>query len=285
MTEKLVTGRCHCGNISFALRWTGEPETLAARSCGCTFCVARAASWGSVPSGQLEVTVQAGGLVSHYTFGTHSAVFHVCARCGGVPVVTSEIEDGLYAVVNVNSFRSIDPAHVPTQPVDLSNEDLSTRLARRKRNWISDVRFVRPDLAHASSPRPFRVQRTVLFGDCDPGGIIYTPRVAYYVAEAAGAFMTSRLGTSSARLALQTGVLPPARLLHIEYLSPMTYDDQLEIEVSVEHIGERSYTLSVHARKLDRTPTFYARLVQVCVSAQTFQPVPLPDDLRARLES
>lgn len=285
MTEKLVTGQCHCGNISFALRWPGEPETLAARSCGCTFCIARGASWTSVPSGVLEVTVQAAGLVSRYTFGTHSAVFHVCARCGGVPVVTSEIDDGLYAVVNVGSFRSIEPRQIPTQPVDLGDEDLGTRLARRKRNWIGDVRFVGPILEHVSSARAFRMSRTVLFGDCDPGGIIYTPRVAHFVVEAAMAFMTERLGTSFARQAFQTGVLPPARLLHIEYLSPMTYDDRLEIEVTIEHIGERSYTLSVHAHKLDRTPTFFARLVQVCVSAQTLQPVPLPEELRARLES
>lgn len=283
MKEQSVSGQCHCGNISFTLRWTGEPENLAARSCGCTFCVARGASWTSVPSGRLAVTVQAAGLVSRYTFGTHSAVFHVCARCGGVPVVTSEIDSGLYAVVNVNAFRDVEPGQIPTQPVDLADEDLSVRLARRKRNWIGDVRFVRPDLEHTSSPQPFRVRRSVLFGDCDPGGILYTPRVAHFVVEAAMAFLTERLGTSFARQAFQTGVLPPARLLHIEYLSPMTYDDQLEIEVAVEHLGERSYTLSVHAHKLDHTPTFYARLVQVCVSAQTLQPVPLPEDLRARL--
>jgi YbgC/YbaW family acyl-CoA thioester hydrolase len=284
MNESLVTGQCHCGNIAFALRWFGEPDTLVARSCSCTFCVARGASWTSVPSGQLEVSVQAVGLVSQYRFGTHSAVFHVCARCGGVPLSTSEIDGATYAVINVNTLADVERSQIATQPADLGDENLAARLARRKRNWIGEVRFVRPGFELESEPRPFRIQRSVLFGDCDPGGIIYTPRVAHYVVEAAMEFMTERLGTSSARLAFQTGILPPARVLHIEYLSPMTYDDQLEIEVAVEHIGARSYTLRVHAHKRDRTPTFYARLVQVCVSAQTMRAVPLPDELRARLE-
>lgn len=285
MKESLATGHCHCGNISFVLRWTGEAESLAARSCTCSFCAPRAASWTSVPAGQLEVRVQATSLVSRYTFGTHSAVFHVCARCGGVPVCTSEIDAGLYAVINVNTLHLIDRSQIPTQPVDLSDEDLPARLARRKRNWIGEVRFVGPDLEPISTARPFRTQRRVLFGDCDPGGIIYTPRVAHFVVEAAMEFMTERLGTSFARFAIQTGVWPPARVLHIEYLAPMTYDDRLEIEVAVERIGECSHTLHVRAHKLDRTPTFFARLVQVCVSAQTLQAVPLPDELRARLEA
>jgi YbgC/YbaW family acyl-CoA thioester hydrolase len=280
MTESSATGQCHCGNLSFALRWNGE---LRARSCGCSFCLPRAASWASLPSAKLEVSVQAPTLVSRYTFGTHSAIFQVCARCGSVPVSTSEIDGGVYAVINIHTLVSLDASSIPTQPVDLTGEDIADRLARRKRSWIANVRFTHPD----SEPTrgTFRTTRSVLFGECDPGGIVYTPQVAHYVVEAAMLFMTERLGTSAARLAFQSGYLPPARVLHIEYLSPLTYDDRIEIEVDVEHVGERSWTLSVRAHRLDRTPSFAARLVQVCVSAETLQPVPLPPELRARLEA
>jgi acyl-CoA thioesterase FadM len=35
---------------------------------------------------------------------------------------------------------------------------------------------------------PFKTTRTILFGDCDPGGVIYTPRVAHFVVEATHEF-------------------------------------------------------------------------------------------------
>jgi hypothetical protein len=77
--------------------------------------------------------------VSKYQFGTRTATFHVCAECGSVPFVTSEIAGHLYAVVNVNMFDNIDPAWLRRGATDFEGEDMDLRLARRKRNWIADV--------------------------------------------------------------------------------------------------------------------------------------------------
>ncbi|MGQ0543763.1 MAG: hypothetical protein ACT4P3_00305 [Betaproteobacteria bacterium] len=71
--------------------------------------------------------------------GTQTADFHVCARCGAVPLVTSDIDSRLYAVVNVNTFEGIDPASLPRAPVSFDGEDEAARLARRKQRWIPDV--------------------------------------------------------------------------------------------------------------------------------------------------
>jgi len=120
----LIRGKCHCGNIAFiAFDWPGEGD-IPARACGCTFCTKHGGVWTSNPRGALRVTVKDPSLVSTYQFGTKTAEFHVCARCGIVPVVTSRIDDHLYAVVSVNAFEGMD-----------------SRLARRKRNWIADVEF------------------------------------------------------------------------------------------------------------------------------------------------
>jgi hypothetical protein len=73
---------------------------------------------------------------------TRTATFHVCGRCGIVPVVTSEIDGRLYAVVSVNAFNDVQPSVLRRAPVSFDGEDEATRLARRKRNWIPDVRFV-----------------------------------------------------------------------------------------------------------------------------------------------
>ena len=78
-------------------------------------------------------------LVSKYSFGTRTADFHVCSSCGVVPVVTSRIEGRLYAVVSVNAFQDVDPALVRRAAATYDGESESTRLARRKLNWIADV--------------------------------------------------------------------------------------------------------------------------------------------------
>jgi len=134
-------GRCHCGNIAFELDWEGDPPAIPARACNCTFCVKHGGVWTSNPKSTLTVTIGAPSLVSPYAFGTRTATFHVCARCGAVPLVTSEIEGRLYAVVNVNVLENVDSSWLRRADVSFEGEALDARLARRVRNWIADVRF------------------------------------------------------------------------------------------------------------------------------------------------
>src|SRR6476661_5472037 len=85
----LISGSCHCRNISFALDWTPEPSEIPARACTCSFCTKHGGVWTSCPSGSLRIAISDPSLASTYRFGTETADFHVCIRCGGVPVVTS----------------------------------------------------------------------------------------------------------------------------------------------------------------------------------------------------
>jgi hypothetical protein len=59
-----------------------------------------------------------------------------------VPVVTSRIEDQLYAVVSVNAFEGVEPSLVKRAAATFEGESEEMRLARRKRNWIGDVEIV-----------------------------------------------------------------------------------------------------------------------------------------------
>ena len=136
----MINGRCHCGNIAFSLTW--ESSEIAARACGCTFCVKHGGVWTSNPRGSLTVTVQDPAVVSQYAFGTKTADFHVCARCGIVPVVTSRIDGHVYAVVSVNAFEGVEPSRLRRSPANFDGEGTDSRLERRKRNWIPTVEFV-----------------------------------------------------------------------------------------------------------------------------------------------
>ena len=136
-----VHGKCHCGNIAFELDWPGDAVEVPARACGCSFCVKHGGVWTSNPRARLAVTIGDRGLVSQYAFGTRTATFHVCSRCGAVPIVTSEIDGCTYAVVNVNVLENVDPASLRRTSADFEGEGLESRLGRRKRNWIPTVQF------------------------------------------------------------------------------------------------------------------------------------------------
>jgi hypothetical protein len=137
----LIHGSCHCGNISFRLSWDPDPAEIPARTCDCTFCQKHGGTWTSNPAGALEVDGREPTLVSRYAFGTRTATFHNCTRCGAVPVVTSDIDGRTYAVVSVKAFTNVDPARIRTAPASFEGEEVDSRLARRKRNWIPEVRF------------------------------------------------------------------------------------------------------------------------------------------------
>lgn len=137
----VIRGRCYCGNISFRLDWEPDPVEIPARSCDCTFCMKHGGTWTSYPAGKLEVAIEDPALVSRYEFGTKTATFHVCARCGIVPVVTSDLDGRTYAVVSVKAFENVDPAMLKPGPVSFDGEGVESRLARRKRNWIAEVKF------------------------------------------------------------------------------------------------------------------------------------------------
>lgn len=136
-----LRGSCHCGNISFELAWPGDEGPIPARRCGCTFCVKHGGVWTSNPAGALAVRLADPARVSRYEFGTGTADFLVCARCGAVPLVISRIEGRDYAVVNVNTFDGADAARIQIAPASFDGEEVSGRLARRMRNWIGDVRI------------------------------------------------------------------------------------------------------------------------------------------------
>lgn len=123
-------------------------------------------------------------------------------------------------------------------------------------------------------------KRTIQFGDCDPAGYIYTPRVAYYVVEAATEYLSALLNKPAIRAALDSGILPLTRALSIEYTGPAQWDDVLDINVTVLTISERSFSIGIEAVTEKGVIVFTAKQTQVCVSAETKQPIAIPDFLR-----
>ena len=137
----LIGGSCHCGNISFRLLWEPAPTEIPARACTCSFCMKHGGVWTSCPTGRLIASVAHPASVSQYVFGTKTAQFHICMKCGVVPLVTSDIDGKIYAVVSVNALEDVDRSLFKHASATFDMEDEQSRLARRKRSWISNVQF------------------------------------------------------------------------------------------------------------------------------------------------
>ena len=135
----VIKGQCHCGNIAYELHWPEAGTTIPTRACGCSFCVKHGGNYTSHSDARLAAVVHDRGLLSKYRFGTETAEFYLCQRCGVVPFITSEIDGRLYAVVSVNSFEGIDPARFSTAAADFDGETTESRLERRKSKWIPSV--------------------------------------------------------------------------------------------------------------------------------------------------
>jgi len=139
MSELTIDGGCHCGNIRFAFTLPDPGGPIPARTCACSFCRKHGAAHTSHPDGRLTVRIDTDDEVRRYRFGTGTADFLLCRRCGVEPVVTSEIDGRLYAVVNVNCFENVDRDRLDFAGADFDGEGTDDRLARRQRNWIGEV--------------------------------------------------------------------------------------------------------------------------------------------------
>ena len=129
------TGGCHCGNLRVRLRLTAAPRESMLRACACSFCRAHATRTVSDPLGDCEVSAADWTLVEPYRFGSRTADYLVCRRCGVYIGAVCETPAGMRAVINTNCLE--DRAAFTQEPLhpDHDGEATEARLARRAATW------------------------------------------------------------------------------------------------------------------------------------------------------
>ena len=140
----LISGQCRCGNISFNLEWLPDPIRIPAWACACSFCQTHKGVWTSSPSARLIVQINNLTQLTRHTFGTRTAEFLICKQCEEMPLVTSEIDGRLYAVVNIHTLQGISPTLFKHFQSDFDGESLEERTKRRRQNWIANVTITGP---------------------------------------------------------------------------------------------------------------------------------------------
>jgi hypothetical protein len=106
-------------------------------------CRRHGASWVSDPDARLDLRCRDASHVSVYQFGQRTSHWILCAQCGVLTAVISEIEGRLRAVVRSQSM--IDHRFsAPEVATDFEEESIEARLARRARTWIGSVTISPP---------------------------------------------------------------------------------------------------------------------------------------------
>jgi YbgC/YbaW family acyl-CoA thioester hydrolase len=135
----------------------------------------------------------------------------------------------------------------------------------------------------ASARNFWTFERQVKWGECDPAGIVYTPRFADFVAEAHLAFFEHLFAAPSYELLSSHRLALPAKALSLEFKRPLRPGALFIIEVSVADIRTRTYDLHMVARDAGGDDAFTAKFTLICLDTEIQKAVPLPDFLRDRL--
>ena len=125
------------------------------------------------------------------------------------------------------------------------------------------------------SPAPVIVRKRVAFGDCDPAGVVYTPRFADYLV--------------MAHSWLKEIILPPLpfdlpmRGITIDFQSMLRVGDRFDMRCEIEEIRSRTFDIVIRATTLDGQPTFSGKLTPIAYDRARRSALPLPDEVRQRL--
>lgn len=128
-------GQCHCGNLELAFETNLKPEQLPVRACACSFCRRHGTRTTSDPNGKAQITVHDSNLLIRYRFGLKTADFLICGKCGVYVGAVMTAGDKAYAVVNLNTFDSLENFRREPATMSYDGESVAERRARREKNW------------------------------------------------------------------------------------------------------------------------------------------------------
>lgn len=127
----------------------------------------------------------------------------------------------------------------------------------------------------------FAARITIRFGDADPAGLVYYPVIFHYFHAAMEEFFAARTGATYARLLADERVGFPVVSVRTEFFAPLTYGDEVDVEIAVTRVGRTSVTFEYGARRVS-DGTLCARSVQVhaAMNLDTRRAVPVPEKCR-----
>ena len=129
----------------------------------------------------------------------------------------------------------------------------------------------------------FSRERFVRWGDCDPAGIIYAPRVYEYAMDTLEDFYIEVLGSSWMDLKAGSIVGTPVLRAEIEYVSPLVPEQKFIITISIKDVGRSTVTYGIAGVNDSGILFFRVEIVMCFISQTDFESTDIPEDIRKPL--
>ena len=129
-----------------------------------------------------------------------------------------------------------------------------------------------------SKVKIFSLPVRVYFQDTDVGGVVYHANYLNFMERARTEWLRT-YGHSNSGLMKEFGMVFVMHSVKLDYLKPALLDDSLEVTVQIKDIGRSRISLLQTVRRGEELLT-EAEVHLVCVSLESFKPVPVPEVLR-----
>ena len=133
-------------------------------------------------------------------------------------------------------------------------------------------------------PRSFVTQLSVRFGDVDPAGIVYFPKIYDYLHEAFEDLWDVHVGRRYYYLVGSEKLGFPLVHSEVDFKHPLHFGDRPTVRVTCFSIGKSSIGLR-YKIMLDDILCAHARITVVCVELDTLETLSIPEDYRERFEA
>jgi acyl-CoA thioester hydrolase len=130
---------------------------------------------------------------------------------------------------------------------------------------------------------PFSWRSRIRFSDTDASGRIHYSAMFRHMEAAEDEFLRA-IGFPYADVEPAGQLSFPRVHVEAQFIAPLRYDDVVETQVTVERVGESSFTLYFMS-VANETAVARGRVTAVCMSVVTQRSTPLPDELAEALRA
>lgn len=122
----------------------------------------------------------------------------------------------------------------------------------------------------------------VYYENTDAGGVVYHAEYLKFFERARTEWLR-QLGFGQAEMRSGLGVLFVIRRADVHFLRPAVFEDELQVLARIARVGRSVLEFEQEIRRGEET-LVTAHVVVVCVSADGFKPVSLPDPVKRKIQ-
>ena len=132
-------------------------------------------------------------------------------------------------------------------------------------------------------PKPFSRERLIRFSHCDPAGIVYFVNFFDMVGGVVEDWFRDAVGLPFQEMHLERRIGFPIVNTGCEFFKPAHLGDTLRLELAIAKLGRSSIDFEVRG-SVGGEQKFRARHKVALVSLDTWRALPIPEDMRAKME-